>query len=57
MLKQIAPNPITNNSVYKKKNMKVKPVEKIIEPNPYKNKQSDWSRNIIRKGIGFDERT
>jgi hypothetical protein len=52
MLKPIAQNVVIQFPV--KKNKSVKPVEKIVESNPYFSKHSDWSRNIIIKGQKID---
>jgi len=56
MLKPTAPNQTVVIQFPVKKNLKVKPIEKISEPCPYNSKQTDWSRNIILKGQKFDEK-
>lgn len=55
MLKPIIKDPQPYKILYEKKNMKTKPIEKICEINPYKNKQNDFSNYIINKGKNLDK--
>lgn len=56
MLKPISNVVQLNRFDHKKENIKIKPVAPVAEINPYKSKHSDFSRNIITKGLKIDKR-